>query len=145
MGFVKAIIRTFVFTLLSILGFFTSNAQNPKKIDWDKYFSNDSVKYHILLVSPSALSKHGPATMRYVVSINMTDKVRKYLLKKDTAFWQAHLADSRTDWGTNIVLYDLYSENAFFFIDNKTREQWLHMKGMDVAMWRKLFLLMKKR
>ena len=135
----------FLFILLSILVFITSNAQNPKKIDWDKYFSNDSVKYHILLVSPSALSKRGPATMRYVVDIDMTEKERKFLMKKDTAFWQAHLADSRTDWATNIILHCLYDEDAFFFINNKTREQWLFKKELDIAKWRRIFLLAKKR
>lgn len=48
------------------------------------------------------------------------------------------LADSTTDWATNLLLYEKYNRDAYlFFTVIHARKDWLPMKKSDIAHWKK--------
>jgi hypothetical protein len=48
------------------------------------------------------------------------------------------LADTTTDWATNLLLYEKYDREAFlFFTVIHARKDWLPMKKSDIAYWKK--------
>lgn len=137
----KKLIVVFIVCLL----YLTVSSQKASAFNWDRYLSNESVKFRLLFVSPSAVSKKGPPVAQYVVSILMTNKERERLRKMDTAFWYSHLNDTNTDFATSLMLHHLYHEDAGVFINRKTREQWLPAKEADIEWWKAFFRLSKNR
>lgn len=48
------------------------------------------------------------------------------------------LADTTTDWATNLLLYEKYEKDAYLFTQViHTRKDWLPLKKSDIAYWKK--------
>lgn len=106
----KKSIVAFAICLFSLAGF----SQKFNAVNWNRYFSNDSVKFDILFVSPDRTLKGGPDIAQYVVSIRMPKKDREQLSKMDTIFWYSYLNNTNTDFATSLMLYHLCNGDGVF-------------------------------
>lgn len=100
-----------------------------------KYFSNDSIRYNIIYVSHSVLSKENDHTSKHYVSIRLSKQYRNFLLEKDSSFWFERLRNNDSDWATNLILYYLYDRDATPLTVFKDRKKWLKIKNDDIKYW----------
>jgi len=101
-------------------------------------FFNDSMKYHLIFVSPGVLSKGKDKISRYIVRVNMPKEYKKYLLSQDSTFWIPKLSDEQSDWATSLFLYCIYDQDASMLVAYDTRQKWVRIKMQQIDYWRKV-------
>jgi len=69
----------------------------------------------------------------------LTFEVKNNFDKLSKATIMQLLADTTTDWATNLLLYEKYDRDAYLFstVIHK-RKDWLPVKKSDIAYWKKI-------
>jgi hypothetical protein len=128
----KSVLFTF-----SILILFSSKSYSQADSFENRLFSNDSIRYDLIYVSPSVVTNDRGKIARYHVRLQMSKDERTYFLKKDTTFWLNRLCNENSDWATNLVLYYLFDRDASHFIIFDKRIKWLKIKKNEILDWKK--------
>ena len=125
-----------------LLSFLFASAYMPlqaqNNLENSPYFKNDSLTYRLGLVTQSLVSKKKDRPVGYFVTMNMSKRIKKQLLKKSLSFWLDNLTNEKSHWATNIVLYYIYEREAMAIAAiNDKRENWLQIKENEIEYWGK--------
>jgi len=122
-------------SFLIVVLFYASAATGQDNSSILNILNNDSIKYKIILKTPSVKEPAPGGVFR--VWIKLPKESKDYFITRDSAYWIRHLADSNTDWATNLVLYYLTTENAGAFnLLYKDRKSWLPYKEGSIEKWK---------
>lgn len=104
-----------------------------------RFITNDSIRYDVLSVAPTLKATNKIRVTKYFVTVNISQNERRKYKKLNYKQWLLLLENNKTDWATNLILYDLYEKNAnSFFFDIKSRKQWVvSQKEKDIKYWGK--------
>lgn len=129
------------FLIIAIFVNFTNSyGQNGNPIN---ILNNDSIKFSLYNVSLIMHPNWVIEPSKLCVKVALDDDTRKELIKFKYNQWMELLANPRTDWAANIVLYDLFKIDATEYIVIKNRADWIRtIKKRDTAFWK---LNLKKR
>jgi len=96
-----------------------------------KWISNDSIKFDVVF-SDGIFQK----PKDYIYPTNLTVIKKQSLDSINYNQWLILLADTNTDWAANLLLYYMYQKDAFLFVANTNRKEWLHDKKDDDEYWK---------
>ena len=75
-----------------------------------------------------------------IIQTKFSPQARRNFLSFPSEKWFTYLSDTLTDWGANLVLYDLYKKDAIIFKSIKTKTQWRECcREVDITYWREFF------
>jgi hypothetical protein len=102
-----------------------------------KYISNDSIKYSIIITMPDF--ENGDYISDNILRITSIDSSKlawaQSLSKKE---WLTMLSNEKTDWAANLLLYQLNKRDALVFKIIKSRDSWIiKRRKADIAYWEK--------
>ena len=101
-------------------------------------FKNDSFKFTIIRISPKFIDSNRiePSITIVESSISKRDKEKIENLKYSD--WFKLLTNEKTDWATNLYLYEIYRRDASIFENVKDIKSWRFCcKKEDLDFWRK--------
>lgn len=118
---------------------FGCNAQNKKPAENKQtmnlaFISNEKIKYSIVLMACDTCVPIRNIGYRVIVSLS---KKEENIVKKITPdTWKALLNNNKSDWASNLILYNLHNKDAFRLSKHDDREVWFkHFKKEDLEFW----------
>lgn len=137
--------KALVYSLLSLLLFvaFSCHKRNgnthlphAKTPAYVPFINNRTIKYNILLVACDTCAPIHDIGYRVRISLSAKeDSIIKHISKRQ---WLSMLNDKKTDFATNLLLYQLYEREAIMFLQIKDASDWrLAMKDDDLYYWRR--------
>lgn len=98
-------------------------------------FNNNSVKYSIIIKSCDNCAPI--RNLGYRVMLMLSDNELKQITHMDKRCWSEWLSSEKTDWAANLLLYYIYSKDAFL-LKNKNIYSWRkYLKKDDINYWHK--------
>jgi hypothetical protein len=86
----------------------------------------------------SLMTRPRPKLPGLFLETKLPQNVKNNFSKLSKATIMQLLADTATDWATNLLLYEKYDRDAYLFSTViKTRKEWLPVKKSDIAYWKK--------
>lgn len=121
-------------SLYSILIY--SQKSIPKKV---VSFLSSNLKYEVIIES-SNINKGLARNVGYRIRLGLdVEKIKAFDLL-DCNQIMFLLKNKRTDWNTNLILYQIYNKDASLFINMKSRKDWIKFsKFEDIVFWEMKF------
>lgn len=129
----KSIFFKNIIVLCLICCFTTVKAQNKN------FILNDSVKYDFARVSMQIIGKKYFISSMEIVLVVLTDGQKQIIKNIKKAEWLKLLVNDSTDWGANIILYNLYERDAVQYKINITNRYYylgLNEKKKEIKYWK---------
>lgn len=102
--------------------------------------TND-INYSVWRISPIVSDTIVLVPPKNVIHISISDSLKLRLREFSYETWVNLLEDTNSDWGANLVLYELYEKDATVFKVIKKREDWVRIyKNDDLSYWKKKLL-----
>lgn len=125
--------RLLIFGIVTILKVGFANAQIMGK---ELILSN--TKFEVLRHSTAIFDSTNKNPSALYLKVDLPQNVKDNFGKLSKATVLQLLADTATDWATNLLLYEKYNRDAYlFFTVIHARKDWLPMKKSDIAYWKK--------
>lgn len=106
------------------------------KVNGQCFINNDSVKYSIINTMPDF--ENGDYVSNSVIKVTTLDSLKLSTFRdlKKRELYEL-LLNEKTDWATNLILYQLYKKDALLFKVIDTREKWIiSQRDKDIAYWK---------
>ncbi|MFY8181210.1 MAG: hypothetical protein ACOVLG_05490 [Flavobacterium sp.] len=102
-------------------------------------FLSSNLKYEVVIES-SNLNKGLIRNIGYRIKLELdVEKIKDFDLL-DCNQIMSLLKNKRTDWNTNLILYQIYNKDASLFINMKNRKDWIKFAKLeDIEFWEKKF------
>lgn len=124
--------KLLILSIITILKISFANAQIMEK---ELLLSN--TKFEIFRHSTVIDSANKNPSALYLKA-ELPQNVKDNFSKLSKATILQLLADTATDWATNLLLYEKYERDAYLFTTIiHVRKNWLPMKKADIAYWKK--------
>jgi len=131
--------KNYLLLILFSLTIFSCNAQGNKttknKTGMDlSFINNKKTKHSIVLMSCDTCAPIRNIGHRVVVELSKKEQEIIKKIKPD--IWLQLLNDSTTDFSANLILYAIYSKDAFILYQNNSTELWnKYLKKKDLEYW----------
>lgn len=123
--------------MLSIISCNVQSKKHPKKEGTEmdlSFIDNKKLNYSIVLMACDTCVPI--RNIGYRVVVNLTKKEKETINKFDKATWLNLLNDSNKDFATNLILYSIYSKDAYILSKNDEQGQWKkYRKDEDLKFW----------
>jgi hypothetical protein len=130
-----------VYVVFAFVVFLKMNAQEAK---FFKEFNNATLDYGVYRTSLFQTGSDEISKPDVFIQVNLPDEVRDLYNKLTPQQILFALSDPKTDWATNLFLYELYKKSATKFLVLKNRADWLKgEKAEDVKYWTEIILKKK--
>jgi hypothetical protein len=104
----------------------------------ERNFLLSDTKFEVLKHSTAIFDSTNKNPSSLYLKVDLPQNVKDNFSKLSKATIMQLLADTTTDWATNLLLYEKYDRDAYlFFTVIHTRKDWLPVKKSDIAYWKK--------
>lgn len=113
------------------VGFVNGQAKEKKNLLSD-------TKFEVLRHSTAIFDSTNKNPSALYLKVDLPQSVKDNFGKLSKVTIMQLLADTTTDWATNLLLYEKYDRDAYlFFTVIHARKDWLPVKKSDIAYWKK--------
>jgi hypothetical protein len=104
----------------------------------DRNFLLSDTKFEVLKHSTAIFDSTNKNPSSLYLKVDLPQNVKDNFSKLSKTTIMQLLADTATDWATNLLLYEKYERDAFLFTQVIfSRKDWLPVKKSDIAYWKK--------
>lgn len=100
-----------------------------------KFIKNKTIKFEVVRKSFEFIDTNNIVPAKYFIKVNSNSNQRKEIKTLTSEDWKKLLNDTHSDWAANLILYDMYERNAFFFIIKNKRKWRMFQMERDIQYW----------